>query len=123
MLKTLAKLHFGTGAIAGTCVFYTNYTSMNRTYPKRLSTDNQKMLSLMMNTVITSKSIYYGLLWPVIITNCNDKNIGRILYPCYSAKITINDKEFSYVKNKNSNVFHPNVLIGNDLKSGINVEY
>jgi hypothetical protein len=102
--NTVVKLHLATGTVAGAYVCYSNYSNMRKTFPTHLSKDTQKDVRMMMNTAIISKSLYYILLWPVLLTKMGSKNINSIIYPCHRAQITIidiiGDKKYSYTKSE-----------------------
>jgi hypothetical protein len=100
--NTVVKLHLATGTVAGTYVCYSNYSNMQKTFPTHLSKKTQNDVRMLMNTAIISKSLYYILLWPVLLTKMSGTNINSIIYPYYMAQITITDiidnKKYSYTK-------------------------
>ncbi len=77
----------------------------------------------LIHTIIIGKSVYYGILYPVVIVRYAENSMNTIIYPCYDASITINDNEFLYTKDKNTTSFQPRTRIGDDLQSGIKIDY
>jgi hypothetical protein len=117
MSKTLAKLYFGTGALAGGYVCYTNYRNMHKTFPKIQSNETKKRVNILLNSSIMRKSVYYTLFWPVLLT----QEIDYIRYPDYNGKITIKDivdgQQFTYIKQKNQINFQL-IVDNNDTQNG-----
>jgi hypothetical protein len=123
MFRTITRLYVGTGVLTGSFVYQINMVNMQKAYPPRLSDKTKKGINDVMYPIIIGKSVYYGVLYPVVLVRYAENNMNNIIYLCYGSKIIINDNNFWYVKNRNTNSFQPRTKFRNTSKNGINIEF
>ena len=121
MIRTVGKLYTGASIITGTLVCIENIKNMKRSLPKSLSVNTKEDIEKMYINTLVGKSIYYGLLYPVVLVRYSENNMNDICYPLFDVNIRIYDNDYLYVKYKNSNVFNISIRMNYDSKIDIDI--
>lgn len=122
MIRTVGKLYTGASIITGTLVCIENIKNMKRSLPKSLSVNTKKDIEKLYINTLVGKSIYYGLLYPVVLVRYSENNMNDICYPLFDVNIRIYDNDYLYVKYKNSNVFNIGIRMSCNCDSKIDID-